>query len=172
MFESLRDAGSQGFVRLWQRFRPGALAAGLSTLLHSLRFSDGQGQLWPLRVLTTDEALGKPLKAAGCAVVVKPQLDEQARLSVDALCVLIKKSDLPVELDRHIEQVRSDGMIIVCSRAGRIPRHAVTATLLHAGLVDIVQTAAGRYLLTAGRVLPRLGEPRRPRHRVEEQAQE
>ncbi len=172
MFESLRDAGSQGFGRLWQRLRPGALAAGLSTLLHSLRFSDGQGQLWPLRVLTTDEALCKPLKAAGCAVVVKHQFDGMTGLSVDALCVFAKKRDLPVDLDRYLSQVRSDGMIVICSRTGRIPRQAVTATLLHLGLVDIVQFGAGRYVLTAGRVLPRLGEPRRPRHRVEEHAEE
>lgn len=157
MFESLRADRGAGIRGLWQRLRPGAFAAGLAGLLQSLRFADGQGQLWPLRVLTPDERLSKPLKSAGCAVVVEPtDAAASASLAVDALCLLLRDRATLDGLPGLVDRVRSGGMVVLCSRPGRLPRQQLTAAFVHAGLVDIVQLAAGRYLLTAGRVLPKL----------------
>jgi hypothetical protein len=63
----------------------------LAQLLDGLRFNGGQGQLWPLRVLTLEARLRRPLKAAGCAVVVADALPQDARAGgerdlADALC--------------------------------------------------------------------------------------
>lgn len=173
MFESIRDAGSQGISRLWQRIRPGALASALSTVLHDLRFSDGQGQLWPLRVLTSDEKLSKPLKAAGCSVVVAQSAAQSpVGIAVDALCVLLKQRDQLDDLTALLATVRSDGMVVLCSRSGQLPRELLSATLLHAGLIDVTQISAGRHLLTAGRVQPRLPCDRGPRDGVKQKPEQ
>lgn len=156
MFESLRSDGGDGIRGLWHRLRPGAFAAGLSGLLQSLRFADGQGQLWPLRVLTPDERLSKPLKAAGCAVVVEEaQKGGGSSLAADALCLLLHDRSTLDSLPHQIDRVRAGGMVVLCSSPGRLPRQLLTAAFLHAGLSEIVQLPAGRYLLTAGLVLPK-----------------
>jgi len=156
MFESLRSDGGDGIRGLWQRLRPGAFAAGLARLLQSLRFADGQGQLWPLRVLTPDEPLSKPIKAAGCSVVVEDaQPTSASSLAADALCLLLHDRKTLDSLVHQVERIRSGGMVILCSRPGRLPRQLLTAAFLHAGLSEIVQIPAGQYVLTAGLVLPR-----------------
>lgn len=156
MFESLRTDGGDGIRGLWQRLRPGAFATGLARLLQSLRFADGQGQLWPLRVLTPDERLSKPIKAAGCSVVVEEaRAGSSAGLAADALCLLLHDRTTLDSLVGQVERVRSGGMIVLCSRPGRLPRQLLTAAFLHAGLSEIVQMPAGPYLLTAGLVLPK-----------------
>lgn len=142
-------------------------------MLHALQFADGQGQLWPLRVLASHEKLCKPLKSAGYAVVVEPlAATSPSGLAADALCVLVQDSASLSEVASQVDRIRSDGMVVLCSLSGRVPRELLTATLLHAGLVDVTQIRAGRYLLTAGRVLPRLATDRGPRHRIEEQPEQ
>ena len=156
MFESLREGGGVGIRELWQRLRPGAFAAGLSGLLQSLRFTDGQGQLWPLRVLTSDDRLTKPLQQAGCVVVVDDLASSSSpSLAVDALCLRLRDRAGLATLPSLAERVRSGGMVVLCTRSGSLPRQLLTASCIHAGLVDIQQQTAGRYLLTCGRVLPR-----------------
>ena len=118
----------------------------------SLRFADGQGQLWPLRVLTPDEKLSKPIRSAGCVVVVEEAATSQG---ADALCLLLRDERTLDGLDAKAACVRSGGMVILCSRPGQLPRQQLTAACLHAGLFDVVQLSAGRYLLTAGQVQPR-----------------
>jgi hypothetical protein len=152
MFESLHTSDRGGILGLWQRLRPGAFASGLSKLLLSLRFADGQGQLWPLRVLTPDEKLSKPIRSAGCVVVVEEAATSQG---ADALCLLLRDERTLDGLDAKTACVRSGGMVILCSRPGQLPRQQLTAACLHAGLFDVVQLSAGRYLLTAGQVQPR-----------------
>ncbi|MBL8632867.1 MAG: hypothetical protein JNM40_06545 [Myxococcales bacterium] len=152
MFESVHAVDRGGIRGLWQRLRPGAFALGLSKLLESLRFADGQGQLWPLRVLTPDEKLSKPLKSAGCAVVVEAVPTSQG---ADALCLWLHDEHTISGLEAQLACVRSGGLVILCSRPGQLPRHRLTAAFLHAGLSEVVQLDAGRYLLTAGQVQPR-----------------
>lgn len=152
MFESVHSVDRGGILGLWQRLRPGAFSLGLSKLLLSLRFADGQGQLWPLRVLTPDEKLSKPLRAAGCAVVVEAAPTSQG---ADALCLMLHDERTLSSIEALTTCVRSGGLVILCGRPGQLPRQQLTAAFLHAGLSEVVQLSAGRYLLTAGQVQPR-----------------
>jgi hypothetical protein len=147
----------------------------LAQLMDGLRFADGQGQLWPLRVLALDARLRRPLRAAGCTVVVddtpideaalaaslapagppagaeRPDMPDLADLA-DALCALATGNELLPRLIYYARRVRRGGLLVLCSRPGSPARPHLAAALLHAGLTDVVQLPAGRMVLTAGRV--------------------
>ena len=62
--------GLLGIAELWSQLWLGIDNKVLTQLMDGLRFADGQGQLWPLRVLALDARLRRPLRHAGCSVVV------------------------------------------------------------------------------------------------------
>jgi hypothetical protein len=125
--------------------------------MDGLRFADGQGQLWPLRVLALDARLRRPLRAAGCAVVVdETPFDPERAVAgselADALCALATTTELIPLVRGYTRRVRLGGLLVLCSRPGFPARPLLAAALLHAGLVEVVQVVAGRVVLTAGRV--------------------
>jgi hypothetical protein len=130
----------------------------LAQLLDGLRFNGGQGQLWPLRVLTLEARLRRPLKAAGCAVVVADSLPQDARAGgerdlADALCTFPdEEADLLGQLRDFAGCVRLGGSVLLCTRPGHPPGTKLSAAFLHAGLQEVTQVMAGRYLITAGTV--------------------
>jgi hypothetical protein len=88
-------------------------------------------------------------------VVEEAQASSNTGLAADALCLLLHDRTTLDSLVGQVERIRSGGMVILCSRPGRLPRQLLTAAFLHAGLSEIVQIPAGQYVLTAGLVLPR-----------------
>jgi hypothetical protein len=147
-------------AELWQKLLLGVDGKVLGQLMQGLRFADGQGQLWPLRVLALDARLRRPLRVAGCTVVVDEAQPPEGHVPAsadlaDALCALMT-SGQPLPLVRgYARRVRQGGLVVLCSRPGSPPRALLAAALLHAGLCDIVQAPAGRMVLTAGRVATR-----------------
>lgn len=143
----------------WLRLQAGGLGAVLAQLLQGLRFAGGQGQLFSLRVLALDPRLVRPLRAAGCQVVLE---DRQPPVPAgppgerfDALCLRPLQLPSGDELRAYGRRVREGGLVVVCTAAGRsggARRWQLAAAFLHAGLADVVQRVVGRYVVTAGQV--------------------
>ena len=149
--------GFLGIRELWNQLWLGIDGKALAQLMESLRFADGQGQLWPLRVLALDARLRRPLRAAGCAVVVDetplpPEHIPSGAELADALCALVTTTELIPLVRGYARRVRRGGLLVLCSRPGFPARPLLAASLLHAGLGEVVQVPAGRVVLTAGRV--------------------
>lgn len=149
--------GISGIRELWSQLWLGIDGKALAQLMDGLRFADGQGQLWPLRVLALDARLRRPLRAAGCAVVVDETPYSPERLPTgpelaDALCGLVNTEELIPLVRGYARRVRLGGLVVLCSRPTFPARPLLAAALLHAGLTEIVQVPAGRVVLTAGRV--------------------
>ena len=149
--------GISGIRELWSQLWLGIDGKALAQLMDGLRFADGQGQLWPLRVLALDARLRRPLRAAGCAVVVDeapltPERIPSGPELADALCALVTTTDLIPLLRGYTRRVRLGGLVVLCSRPTFPTRPLLAAALLHAGLTEVVQLPAGRVILTAGRV--------------------
>ena len=141
----------------WLRLQAGGLGAVLTQLLEGLRFAGGQGQLFSLRVVALDPRLVRPLRAAGCQVVLEdPQASERpSGERFDALCLRPLRLPSGDELQAYARRVREGGLVVVCSAAGRsggARRWQLAAAFLHAGLADVVQRVVGRYVVTAGQV--------------------
>lgn len=143
----------------WLRLQAGGLGAVLAQLLQGLRFAGGQGQLFSLRVVALDPRLLRPLRAAGCQVVLEdPQLPPRELPPgerFDALCLRPLRLPSGDELRAYARRVREGGLVVVCSAAGRsggARRWQLAASFLHAGLADVVQRVVGRYVVTAGQV--------------------
>ena len=149
--------GLSGIAELWSQLWLGIDNKVLTQLMDGLRFADGQGQLWPLRVLALDARLRRPLRAAGCAVVVDEAPYPAERVPTgpelaDALCALLTTTDLIPLARGYARRVRLGGLVVLCSRPAFPARPLLAAALLHAGLTEVVQVPAGRVVLTAGRV--------------------
>lgn len=149
--------GLSGLRELWSQLWLGIDGKALTQLMDGLRFADGQGQLWPLRVLALDARLRRPLRAAGCSVVVDEAPYPAERMPTgpelaDALCALATTNELIPLVREYARRVRLGGLIVLCSRPAFPPRPLLAAALLHAGLAEIVQVPAGRVVLSAGRV--------------------
>ncbi len=149
--------GLFGIRERWNQLWLGIDGKVLTQLMDSLRFADGQGQLWPLRVLALDARLRRPLRTAGCTVVVDeaplpPEHIPSGAELADALCALVTTSELLPLVRGYARRVRLGGLLVLCSRPGSPARSLLAAALLHGGLTEVVQVAAGRVILTAGRV--------------------
>lgn len=149
--------GLVGIAELWTKLWLGIDTKALAQLMDGLRFADGQGQLWPLRVLALDARLRRPLRAAGCAVVVDEAPYPAERIPTgpelaDALCALLTTTELIPLVRGYARRVRLGGLVVLCSRPSFPARPRLAAALLHAGLTEVVQVPAGRVVLTAGRV--------------------
>lgn len=165
--DSRRPAGSlprQLWARLsgaWLRLQAGGLGAALAQLFEGLRFAGSQGQLFSLRVVALDPRLVRPLRAAGCQVVLEdpkgpvPAAPVPGGERFDALCLRPQRPLSGDELRAYARRVREGGLVVVCSAAGRAGgarRWQLAAPFLHAGLADVVQRVVGRYVVTAGQV--------------------
>lgn len=149
--------GISGIRELWSQLWLGIDGKALAQLMDGLRFADGQGQLWPLRVLALDARLRRPLRHAGCSVVVDeapypPERTPTGPELADALCGLVSTQELIPLVRGYARRVRLGGLVVLCSRPAFPARPLLAAALLHAGLTEIVQVPAGRVVLTAGRV--------------------
>jgi hypothetical protein len=103
----------------------------------------------PLRVLLSGGALARPLRAAGCEVYEAQKGPPPA--PPDVICASGVRGDLRAALQEWAEQVRPGGMVVLVTRRGHPTRARLCAALLHAGLVEPVQRAAGFSVITAGR---------------------
>ena len=106
--------GLLGIAELWSQLWLGIDNKVLTQLMDGLRFADGQGQLWPLRVLALDARLRRPLRAAGCAVVVDEAPYPAERVPTgpelaDGLCALLTTTELIPLVRGYARRVRLGG---------------------------------------------------------------
>lgn len=150
----------QRLALFFRRLVPRGLSDGLREVTQPLRFPGGQGRLLPLVVWASDRRLVRPLRSLGCVVIVQnppaaknpasqtgePSCEQPA----DVLCLHVENETLLREWPNWLSAWPAVYQVVLCSR--RLPREKLTAALLFAGLADLRQTVAGRWVVTSGQV--------------------